>query len=106
MVVYVPALEERDPKAVIRTVQQLAAGRSNAVGTVTLAVSAATTTVTDMNCSAGSVPLLVPATADAATEDGAGTRYIPAATITNGAFVIHHANSAVADRTYLYALLG
>jgi|SRR5581483_1299063 len=106
MTVFVPGLEEKDPKNVIRAIQQLAAGRSNAVGTVTLAVSAASTTVTDENCAAGSVPILVPTTAHAAAEDGNGTRYIPTATIENGSFVIQHANNSQADRTYLYALFG
>jgi hypothetical protein len=104
MTAYVPALTEKDPAKIVRSLQQLAAGRSNAVGTVTLAVSAASTTVTDQNCAAGSVPILVPGTASAGTEIGNGTMYVSA--VTNGSFTIIHANSTVTGRTFLYALQG
>lgn len=106
MTVYVPGLEEKDLKKIITAIQQLSAGRSNAVGVVTLTASASSTTVVDGNCAAGSVPILIPTTAHAAAEDGNGTRFIPIATITNGSFVIDHANNTQADRTYLYALFG
>jgi hypothetical protein len=104
MTAYVPALTEKDQAKIVCSLQQLAAGRSNAVGTMTLAVGAASTTVTDMNCAAGSVPILVPSTANAATEVGNGTVYVSA--VTNGAFTITHANSATTGRTFLYALQG
>lgn len=105
MTVYVPSLLGKLQDA-IRAIQQLAAGRSNAVGTVTLAASAASTTVTDPNCAAGTTPILTPATAHASAEVGAGTIYIPVATIVNGSFVIQHANNSQADRTFRYALYG
>lgn len=104
MTCYVPGLNETDPKKVILAIQQLAAGRSNATGTVTLTVSAATTTVTDNNCAPGTVPILVPTTANAATEVGNGTIYISA--VANKSFTITHANAATTGRTFLYALLG
>jgi hypothetical protein len=103
MTVYVPGLDEQDLTQIIQAIQQLACGRSNAVGMVTLAVSPATsTTVTDRNCAAGTVPLLTPTTANAA----ATPTYIPKTTIGNGTFVIQHASSALTDRTFLYALHG
>ncbi|WOH68114.1 hypothetical protein [Bradyrhizobium sp. BWA-3-5] len=46
MTAYVPGITETDLKKVILALQQLAAGRSNAVGSVTLATGSATTTVT------------------------------------------------------------
>jgi hypothetical protein len=104
MTAYVPGITETDLKKVILAVQQLAAGRSNAVGTVTLAVSAAATVVTDKNCAAGSTPLLTPITANAATEVGNGTMFV--STVANGSFTITHANSATTGRTFLYALIG
>lgn len=104
MTAFVPGMAETDLKKVILAVQQLAAGRSNATGTVTLGTSAATTTVSDPNCAAGSVPLLIPASANAATEVGNGTIYVSA--VVNGAFTITHANSATTGRTFLYALQG
>lgn len=104
MTAFVPGMAETDLKKVILALQQLAAGRSNATGTVTLATSAATTVVTDSNCAAGTVPLLMPVTANAATEVGNGTIYVSA--VTNGSFTITHANAATTGRTFLYALQG
>ena len=104
MTAYVPGITEADLKKIILAIQQLAAGRSNAVGSVTLVTSTATTIVATSNCSAGSTPILTPASASAATEVGNGTMYVNA--VMNGSFTITHANSAVAGRTFLYAILG
>jgi hypothetical protein len=104
MTAYVPGITETDLKKIVLAIAQLAAGRSNAVGTVTLATSAATTLVTDKNCAAGSTPLLTPVTANAATEIGNGTMFVSA--VANGSFTITHANSATTGRTFLYALIG
>ena len=104
MTAFVPGFAETDLKKVILALQQLAAGRSNAVGTVTLATGASTTTVSDPNCAAATVPLLTPATANAAAEVGNGTMYVSA--VSNGSFTIIHTNSATAGRTFLYALQG
>jgi hypothetical protein len=104
MTVRVPGLNEKDLTAFAAAIQQLAAGRSNAVGVVTLTASATSTTKTDKNCAAGTVPILVPTTANAAA--ALGTTYIPTATVSNGSFVIQHASAASVDRTFLYALHG
>lgn len=104
MTAFVPGLAETDLKKVVLAVQQLAAGRSNATGRVTLVTGASTTTVSDPNCAASTVPLLVPASANAAAEVGNGTMFVSA--IANGSFTISHANSAVTGRTFLYALQG
>jgi hypothetical protein len=104
MTAYVPGITETDLKKIVLAVQQLAAGRSNAVGTVTLATGAASTVVTDKNCAAGSVPIAVPTTANAAAEAGNGTMFISA--VANGSFTINHANSATTGRTFLYAIVG
>ena len=104
MTAYVPGITETDLKKIVLALQQLAAGRSNAVGTVTLATGAATTVVTDKNCAAGSTPLLTPVTANAATEIGNGTLYV--SVVANGSFTLTHANSATTARTFLYALHG
>jgi hypothetical protein len=101
---YVPSRYETDLKKIVLSIIGLASGRSNAVGTVTLAVSSATTTVTDANCSAGTTPIFTPTTAAAATEIGNGTMYVSA--VKNGSFTITHANSATTGRTFLYALIG
>jgi hypothetical protein len=104
MTAYVPGITETDLKKIVLAIQQLAAGRSNAVGTVTLATGSATTVVTDKNCAAGSVPLLTPTTANAAAEVGNGTIFVSA--VTTGSFTIAHANSATSARTFLYAIHG
>ena len=104
MTAYVPGSGEPDVRKLVLSLQQLAAGRSNAVGSKTLTTGSATTIVIDKNCAAGSVPILVPTTANVATELGNGTLYISA--VANGSFTITHANSATANRTFLYALLG
>jgi hypothetical protein len=104
MTAYVPGITETDLKKIVLAIQQLAAGRSNATGTVTLATSAASTMVTDKNCAAGSTPILTPITANASAEFGNGTIYISA--VANGSFTITHANSAITGRTFLYALHG
>lgn len=104
MTAYVPGIAETDLKKIVLAIQQLAAGRSNAVGTVTLATGAATTVVTDKNCAVGSTPLFTPITANAATEVGNGTMFVSA--VANGSFTIAHANSATVGRTFLYAIHG
>jgi hypothetical protein len=105
MSVTVPGLNETRLPKIIQAIQQLASGRSNAFGTVTLAVSPATsTTVVDRNCGTDTVPSLTPTTANAAAAQA--TTFIPTASIINGAFVIQHASSAATDRKFLYALHG
>ncbi len=106
MVVYVPHITETDQKKQNLSLQQLGAGRSNAVGTVTLTANVATTTVTDANCAVASSIHLMPTTANASAEQGAGTIYIATATILNGSFVITHANNAQTDRIFRYAIVG
>ncbi len=106
MTAYVPGLAETSLKKIILSLQQLAAGRSNSTGIISLAISAASTTVTDENCAVGSTVILSPSTAHAAAEVAAGTLFIPIATIANGSFVIQHANNSQGDRTFRYALHG
>jgi hypothetical protein len=103
---FTPEINETDLKRIVLAIQQLAAGRSNATGTVTLTQNSATTVVTTRTgtCSTGSVPILVPTTANAATEFGAGSLYISSVGIDT--FTITHVNSATASRTFLYAILG
>jgi hypothetical protein len=104
MTAYVPGIAETDLKKIVLALQQLAAGRSNAIGTLTLATGSATTVVTDKNCAVGSTPLFTPTSSNAATEIGNGTMYVSA--VANGSFTITHANSATTGRTFLYAILG
>lgn len=106
MTAYVPGLNETDLKKVILSIQQLAAGRSNATGSVTMTVSSATTVVNTLTgtCAPDSKPDLIPASANAATEFGAGAWYISSVGLDT--FTITHTNSATADRTFFYVIRG
>ena len=106
MTAYVPEINETDLKKIVLSLQQLAAGRSNSVGMVTLTQNSATTVVTTRTgtCAPGSVPILIPTTANAATEFGAGTWYI--SSVGKDTFTITHVNSATASRTFLYVIVG
>lgn len=96
--------DEKDLTKLTDAINQLAQGRSNAVGTATLTINVATTTVTAINCGSGSTVILTPTTANAAAEFGNGT--IRVSTVANGSFTITHANNANADRTFLWAAFG
>lgn len=84
-----------------RAVGQLATGRTNAGGTVTLRTSQTTTTITDRAVQKGDYLVLFPLTADAASawpygEDGAATA---------GSYVLTH-SSAGTTRKYRYIVTG
>lgn len=104
MTVRTVSRNERDLSLYALSISELASGRSNAVGSVTLTANTTTTTVTDSNFASGSVPKLEPTTANAAAERGNGTMYISARA--NGSFTITHANNAQTDRTFIYAIQG
>lgn len=109
---YVPATEEKDLRKIILAIQQLAAGRSNAAGVVTLAASTTTTTVSPANTAnpgaqtvaPQSAVLLFPKTAHAAAELAAGGCYISA--VGKQTFTVTHANNAQTDRTFFYLAIG
>ena len=89
---------------IVNAVRQLMQGRSNAAGSVTLAPSAAATTVTAPNCAPGAQVFLFPRTAQAAAELAAGGCFVSA--VTSGAFTVTHANNPQTDRTFSYVCLG
>lgn len=99
-----PHLGERDPARVNQSIRDLFAGRSNAVGTVTLTANQATTAVTAINCGKDSKVFLMPTTANASAEFGNGTIRISA--VAAGSFTITHANNAQNDRTFFWVALG
>jgi hypothetical protein len=104
MTALVLAPDESDRRKINAAINQLAQGRSNAVGTLTLAANAASTAVAAGNCGAGSVVLLSPLTPHAAAELGNGTIYVSA--VVNGAFTLTHANNAQTDRTFGFVAVG
>ena len=98
------ARDEKDQRKINTAINELAKGRSNAVGTVTLVPGAASTAVPARNCGAGSVVLLSALTAHAAAEIGNGTIFVSA--VRNGSFTLTHASNAQNDRTFGYVCLG
>lgn len=103
---YYPSLQENKLINIVRAVRDALNGRSNAFGTFTLAAAAASTTVLAENCSPDSCVTLMPLTAHASAEAGAGTIYITSANVTAGQFIVTHANNAQVDRTFRYAIQG
>lgn len=93
---------ETDERKIAFVIQQLAQGRSNAVGSFTLRANQTTTTVTAQNCGEGSTPIITPTSASAAA--ASGTTYVSA--VNNGSFVVTHTSDAAVDRTFLYAAFG
>lgn len=94
--------QEKDLTKFALAVQQLAAGRSNAVGEVTLTASATSTAVSFINCGADSVVLLSPTTANAA--GAVATTYVSA--VVAGSFTLTHANNSQTDRTFGFVCIG
>lgn len=99
-----PSAVRQFARQIAQAVSRLAAGQSNATGSVTLTANAATTTVTDARMGAASVVLFDPTTANAATELAAGTMRV--STRAGGSFTITHANNAQTDRTFKFLIQG
>lgn len=102
MTVAIPTPDDVDLLRVSTAIRQLASGRSNATGTVTLATGVTTTTVTNVNCSIEAQILLSPKTANAA--GAVATTFVSA--VANGSFTLTHANLGTTDRTFGYVFLG
>ena len=81
-------------------------GECNTGGTFTLTANAATSTLTDNRISLTSTVVLVPTTANASAEIGAGTIYQSETGRVNGTAVFTHANNAQADRTFRIVIIG
>lgn len=99
-----PNRSETSLPKIVEAIRDLFAGRSNAVGELTLTPNSATTTVNAMNCGPGSRIFLTPRTANAAA--ALANVRIAAATTVEGQFVITHANNAQTDREFGYAIQG
>ena len=91
-------------RQIAQAVMRLAAGQSNATGSVTLAAVAGTTTVTDARMGPDSLVLFDPTTANAAVELAAGVMRV--STRAQGTFTITHAVNAQTDRTFRYSIQG
>ena len=81
-------------------------GKLNNGGTVTLTANQATTTVTDSRIGTDTKLVLVPTTANAAAEVGAGGLFQTYPNVTKEQAVLNHASNAQTDRDFRFALLG
>lgn len=97
-----PTLDDTDKTRTVLAVQQLARGRSNAVGTVSLAAGGTSTVVSFENCSSESHVFLSPKTANAA--GALATTYV--SLVGNKSFTIAHASAATTDRTFGFVCIG
>jgi hypothetical protein len=102
MTVFLPSTAEKDLSKYALSLQQLAAGRSNATGSVTLAAGAASTVVSAPNCAPGSAVFLFPRTANAAA--ALATTFV--SSVGKQTFTIAHANNAQTDRSFFWVALG
>lgn len=105
-VVVIPYYDKNDPNAldewlrnIVDVVNQMLDGATNAIGTVTLTDSSATTTLTDRRIGTDSRILFMPTTSNAKDE---GTPYVTARG--EGTCTLNHANNAQTDRTYEYVI--
>lgn len=91
-------------------INEIINGRVNSTGTVTLTANQATTVVVDRRIGRDSVILLMPLTANASAEIGAGTVYVGESDISPTSnppqFTVNHANNAQTDRDFRYTILG
>jgi len=87
-------------------VDGIMSGKTNNTLAVTLTASQATTTVTDARIGSNTVLILVPITANAAAEVGAGGLYQTRPNATENQAVLNHANNAQTDRDFIAVLVG
>ena len=91
---------------VAMAVNEIRHGHLNTGGLFTLSASVASTTFIDDRISVDSTVVLVPTTANAAAELGAGTLYMSETGRVNGSIVVTHANNAQTDRTFRVVIIG
>lgn len=102
MTAFSVSTQEKDLAKYALAIQAALNGRSNATGSVTLAASAASTTVAAPNCAAQSAVFLFPRSANAAA--ALASTFISA--VGKQSFTISHANNTQTDRTFFYVCLG
>lgn len=96
-----PDWRETRISELVSAIRQLAEGRSNAAGQVTLTQNAATTTVTNDVIPAGCYPQLTPASANASAELA-----VYVSSVAKGSFIISHPSNATASRIWNWFAVG
>jgi hypothetical protein len=91
------------PREISNVVNNILSGKTNNTGSITLAVSSATTTtLNDERIGYDSVILFMPRTANAAS--ALGGLYVSART--KGSATLTHAINVLSDKTYSYVIIG
>ena len=98
----VPAPTETRPQRLAQAIRDLFAGRSNAVGTVTLRASQTTTVVTALNVGEDSRIFLTATTANAAAV--IASLYV--SSVGSGTFTITHPSNANVDKVFFWGAWG
>ena len=91
-----------DQRAVAEVVNGIMDGKTNNIGTVTLAQSSTTTTLTDARIGIESVILFTPTSSNSASE----MAHLFISAQTNGSATITHRNTGHADLTFQYIIVG
>jgi len=91
-----------DERAVAEIVNGIMDGKTNNTGTVTLAQSSTTTTLTDARIGIDSVILFTPTSSNSASE----MAHLFISAQTNGSATITHRNTGHADLTFQYIIVG
>jgi len=95
---------ERNIQEIVDTVREVAVGRQDSIGDVTLRAGQTTTVVPFQNCSKDCRVFLFPQTANAA--GAVATTYILRADIIQRQFTITHASAGSTDRTFSFVAIG
>ena len=96
--------EATNPREISLVVNNILNGKINSTGSFTCTASATTTAVTDERAGKNSIILLMPLSANSATEQGNGTIFV--STRADGSFTVTHANNSQTDRLYGYVIIG
>ena len=96
--------EATNPREIATVVNNIMNGKINSTGSFTCTASSTTTAITDERAGKNSIILLMPLTANSATEQGNGTIFV--STRANGSFTVTHANNSQADRLFGYVIIG
>ena len=91
-----------DQRAVAEVVNGIMDGKTNNIGTVTLAQSSTTTTLTDARIGIESVILFTPTSSNSASE----MNHLFISAQTNGSATITHRNTGHADLNFQYIIVG
>jgi len=92
-----------DPRSVAEVVNQAMNGKTNNIGSITLASASATsTTLSDARIGTDSVIVLMPKTSNAA----AWMNIVYVSAQTNSSATLSHSANTAADRSYAYLVVG